>query len=109
VKRLHNMKEGIDRQRIHTFWRNFVSKLRKKQRKGGGVVVVSIHASGACGCGTWRLASSIETVFINRDSGVAAGVAHISAKHRSKFAVLSPVISGDSRQILIAEKMLRRL
>jgi hypothetical protein len=30
------MKKGIDRQGIYTFWRNYVSKLKK--RKGGGVV-----------------------------------------------------------------------
>jgi hypothetical protein len=34
------MEEGIDRQGMHTFWRNYVSKLKKR---GGG-----IHASGAC-------------------------------------------------------------
>jgi hypothetical protein len=38
------MEEGIDRQGMHTFWRNYVSKLKKKKKKGGG-----IHASGACG------------------------------------------------------------
>jgi hypothetical protein len=31
------MKEGIDRQGMHTFWRNYVSKLKKKKkRKKGG-------------------------------------------------------------------------
>jgi hypothetical protein len=39
------MEEGMDRQGMHTFWRNYVSKLRqKKEKKRGG-----IHASGACG------------------------------------------------------------
>jgi hypothetical protein len=29
------MKKGIDRQGINTFWRNYVSKLKKKKGKGG--------------------------------------------------------------------------
>jgi hypothetical protein len=41
VKRLYNTKRGIERQGIHTFWRNYVSKLKKGT---GG----SIHASGPC-------------------------------------------------------------
>jgi hypothetical protein len=36
------MEEGIDRQGIHTFWRNPVSKFKNKKKKGG------IHASGVC-------------------------------------------------------------
>jgi hypothetical protein len=31
------MEEGIDRQGMHTFWRNYVSKLKKKERKKRGV------------------------------------------------------------------------
>jgi hypothetical protein len=38
------MKKGIDRQGMHIFWRNYVSKFKKKRKKGG------IHASGACVC-----------------------------------------------------------
>jgi hypothetical protein len=32
------MEEGIDRQGMHTFWINYVSKLKKKkgEKKGGG-------------------------------------------------------------------------
>jgi hypothetical protein len=37
------LKEEIDRLVIHTFWRSFVSKL-KKNLEGGGVVAMS----GAC-------------------------------------------------------------
>jgi hypothetical protein len=33
VKRLHNTKKGVNRQGIHTVWRNYVSKWKKK-RKG---------------------------------------------------------------------------
>jgi hypothetical protein len=33
------MKEGIDRQGMHTFWKNYISKLKKERTKGG------IHAS----------------------------------------------------------------
>jgi hypothetical protein len=29
------MKEVIDRQGMHTFWRNYVSKLKKERKKGG--------------------------------------------------------------------------
>jgi hypothetical protein len=29
------MEEGIDRQGMHTFWTNYVSKLKKKDKKGG--------------------------------------------------------------------------
>jgi hypothetical protein len=28
------MKEGIDRQGMHTFWRNYVSKLKTKKKRG---------------------------------------------------------------------------
>jgi hypothetical protein len=28
------MEEGIDRQGMHTFWRNYVSKLKKKKKRG---------------------------------------------------------------------------
>jgi hypothetical protein len=31
------MEEGIDRQGMHAFWRNNFSKLKKKEKKGGGV------------------------------------------------------------------------
>jgi hypothetical protein len=51
VKRLHKLKKGIDRLKIHTFWRNYVSKFKKKNRKGGG----GIHASSACGPIRWKL------------------------------------------------------
>jgi hypothetical protein len=34
------MKEGINRQGIHTFWRNYVSKLRKEKKKTNGEGVV---------------------------------------------------------------------
>jgi hypothetical protein len=30
---------------MHTFWRNYVSKLKKERKRGGGVT----HASGTCG------------------------------------------------------------
>jgi hypothetical protein len=38
------MKEGINRQQIHTFWRKLCFQIKIKQQKG-----VVIHASGACG------------------------------------------------------------
>jgi hypothetical protein len=37
--------EGIDRQGMHTFWKNYVSKLKKKKKKKKRG---AIHASGAC-------------------------------------------------------------
>jgi hypothetical protein len=40
------MEEGIDRQGMHTFWRNYVSKLKKKKPPPPAD---GIHASGACG------------------------------------------------------------
>jgi hypothetical protein len=33
------MKEGIDKQGMHTFWRNYVSKLKKKRKKKKGVSI----------------------------------------------------------------------
>jgi hypothetical protein len=38
MKRLHELKEGLDRLGIHTVWRNYVSKLKKKSGKVGGLV-----------------------------------------------------------------------
>jgi hypothetical protein len=38
------MKEGIDRQGMHTFWRNNVSKLKKKKKKKKGGRVSMLQA-----------------------------------------------------------------